>query len=65
MRLDVAEMPPSGRPTHDSRPTTMAWGLDDTPLTEGFLTLFVLWASLTAWRNLRTPPHKNVFKCVK
>jgi hypothetical protein len=55
MRLDVAEMPPSGRPTHDSKPTAMTWGLDDTPVTEGFLTfLFVPRSSLRAWRNLRT-----------
>jgi len=65
MRLGATEMPPSWRPTLDSRPATMAWGLDDTLLTEGFLTFCVPWASLRAWRNLRTPYQKNVFKCVK
>jgi len=33
MRLGATEMPPSGRSTHDSKPTTMAWVLDYTPLT--------------------------------
>jgi hypothetical protein len=29
----MAEMPPSGKLTHDSRPTNMEWGLDNTSVT--------------------------------
>jgi len=65
MKLGATEMPPSGRSTHDSKPTTMAWVLDDKPLTEGNLTFFVPRASVIVCRNLKTPPQKNIFKCIK
>lgn len=68
----VEQPRPFGFYTQDAGPTEWAgnaavccWCPYRILSVRGFLTFFVPWAPLTAWRNLRTPFQENVFKCIK